>query len=323
MDEKNTTKTIFAPVSVATSEVKDRAEKAEKARKNGEIAVSGLMTGYHGLDSILHGIEPGALVIVGADTGVGKSALAINLMLNISENTGVLYASLEMPRELVARRMLTAWSGVQGSLIKDGNLSDQDWQRLSAAIGVANKRDIWIAASASIKPSQIEEGIKAAIEETGYVPGLIICDYLQLMQADGIRSNATREREVATISHALKDLALKYNTVVVALSQLSRPEHKDKERQGVPTLFNLRESGALAHDADVVLMLWQEEESEGTKKSNGYEPLTVTVVKNRTGEAGRSAWLKYTKSTQKLANFPRTKEELEDEKNGGNTDEKK
>ena len=254
--------------------------------------VTGVPTGFIDLDKITAGLHNSDLVLVAARPAMGKSAFALNIATNaaIQANTGVAIFSLEMSKEQMANRILGSVAMVDGNSIRTGRIADDDWIKLATASGELSQTGIVIDDTPGISVMEIRAKCRKLKMEKNI--GLVIIDYLQLVQASS--RAGSREQEIAEISRSLKILAKEINVPVIALSQLSRaPEQRPDHR---PMLSDLRESGSIEQDADIVMFLYRDDYyNPDTEKKNIAE---VIIAKHRAGSTGtvELAWLgNYTK----------------------------
>ena len=254
--------------------------------------VTGVPTGFIDLDRITAGLHNSDLVLVAARPAMGKSAFALNIATNaaIEANKGVAIFSLEMSKEQMANRILGSVAMVDGNSIRTGRIADDDWIKLATASGELSQTGIVIDDTPGISVMEIRAKCRKLKMEKDI--GLVIIDYLQLVQASS--RAGSREQEIAEISRSLKILAKEINVPVIALSQLSRaPEQRPDHR---PMLSDLRESGSIEQDADIVMFLYRDDYyNPDTDKKNIAE---VIIAKHRAGSTGtvELAWLgNYTK----------------------------
>ncbi len=242
--------------------------------------VTGLTTGFRDLNKKINGFQKSDLLLVAARPAMGKTAFALNLVQNASlkGDASVAVFSLEMSKEQLVQRMLSAQSNVELKKIKTGKLGANDWPRIIEAMAVLSEAKIHIDDTPGIKISELRSKCRKLKIEKGL--DLVLIDYLQLMEGEG--NNESRQQEIAKISRSLKILAKELNCPVVALSQLSRaPEQRADHR---PMLSDLRESGSIEQDADIVMFLYRDEYyNPDTERKNIGE---VIVSKNRHGETG-------------------------------------
>ena len=231
--------------------VKDGFERLEKIFSEGR-RITGLATGYSGLDNETAGLQPSELVIVAARPSMGKTALALNIAENVAlrQRQPVAVFSLEMSKESLLLRLLASQARVDAHKFRTGHMNRDDWGRVTASLKELGDAPIWIDDSAS--STVLEMGAKARRLKRDRGLSLVIVDYLQLVAPTAIRRNANRQEEVSGISRALKALAKELRVPVVVLSQLTRAPEREERK---PQLSDLRESGAIEQDADVVLFI--------------------------------------------------------------------
>ena len=257
----------------------------EASRKN--TRVTGIPTGFIDLDNMLTGLHGGELIIVGARPSMGKTSFGMNVIGHAATMAGKTTAvfSLEMPKDQLAMRLLCADARVDMQAVRHGSLRDDDWVSLSSALGPLAASNIYIDDTSGITPSQLRSRCRRLKMEHGL--DLIMVDYLQLMSADGHVEN--RQNEVSEISRNLKSIAKELNVPLVALAQLSRAGAQRSDKR--PILSDLRDSGAIEQDADVIMFLHREEYYDpNTEDKNIAE---VIVAKQRNGPLGtiKLAWL--------------------------------
>ena len=245
-----------------------------------DSAIPGLSTGLMDLDKKINGLNKSDLVLIAARPAMGKSAFALNIGLNVAKkyNTTVALFSLEMSREQLAMRLLASESFVELQKLATGKLSEEEWTKLCMASAALSQTDIRIDDNPSITVAEMNAKLRR-VENLG----LVIIDYLQLMQGSGYGKNdGNRVNIVSDISRSLKIMAKELNVPVVCLSQLSRgPEGRTDKR---PMLSDLRESGAIEQDADEVLFLYRDEYYNENTEEKGVAECIVS--KNRHGEVG-------------------------------------
>jgi replicative DNA helicase len=246
-------------------------------------SVRGIPTGYKDLDNILAGLQPSDLFILAARPSMGKTALALNIAHNIalSTNMPTLIFSLEMSKEQLVDRMLSMESGVDAWALRTGNLSDSDFEKISHAMGALGEAPIYIDDTPGITVSELRT--KARREAHKRELGIIIVDYLQLMSGGGkFGGEGNRVQEISEISRGLKSVARELNVPVVALSQLSRSVESRSPQ--IPQLADLRESGSIEQDADVVAFIYREEYyNPDTERKNITD---IFIKKHRNGPTG-------------------------------------
>ncbi len=257
----------------------DRIE--ELHRDKGKLR--GVKTGYRDLDNLTAGLQKSDLLILAARPAMGKSTFALNLAYNIAsrEKQSVLVFSLEMSKEQLVDRMLAEAAGVDAWNIRTGNLSDDDFEKLSTAMGEMAEAPIFIDDTPGL--SVLEMRTKARREAHNQPLGLIIVDYLQLMSGSSRHSGDNRVQEVSEISRGLKLIARELNVPVVALSQLSRSV--ESRNPQIPQLSDLRESGSIEQDADIVMFLYREDYYN--PETDRQHITDLIIAKHRNGPTGR------------------------------------
>lgn len=256
--------------------LKDVKKKAEVKRSHGDV--TGLNTGFGGLNYLTSGFQSEELIVLAARPSVGKSALAMNLAVQIAKNNKdsqacVAVFSLEMSNEQLASRMLSYESLVDNRLIRNGNLTSNDWQDINAASQVLESLNIFFDDTAGIRVADLRAKCRKLKQDNRL--DFVVIDYLQLIQeSSGSRGN--RQENVAEISRGLKIMARELSVPVLALSQLSRNVEREKRS---PVLADLRESGAIEQDADIVMFMHEPEE--------GTDNIEILIAKNRQGATGR------------------------------------
>ena len=257
--------------------------------------ISGITTGFADLDRQTSGLHNSDLIIVAARPAMGKSAFAINIATNaaLKDNVPVAIFNLEMSKEQVVNRILCSEAMVDSNKVRTGQIEDNDWMKLASASGVLSEAPIYIDDTPGISIMEIRAKCRKLKMEKNI--GLIVIDYLQLIQGSSNKRNASREQEISEISRSLKILAKELDVPVIALSQLSRAaeQRKDDHR---PMLSDLRESGAIEQDADIVMFIYREDYyNPETENKNVAE---IILAKHRGGSTGtvNLAWLaNYTK----------------------------
>ncbi len=269
----------FIPIKSVLSESFDRIDKHHKEKG----ALRGVSTGFVGLDNILAGLQPSDLIILAARPSIGKTSLALNMAAHaaIKENVPVGIFSLEMSKEQLVDRLLCLEAKVDSWKLRTGKLSDEDFPKIGYAMGVLSEAPIFIDDSVNSNVMDIRTKARRLQSEHGL--GMIILDYLQLMEGRG-GSQSSRVQEISEVSRSLKGLARELNVPVIALSQLSRAvEQRDSK---IPQLSDLRESGSIEQDADVVMFIYREEiYKPDTDKKMIAE---VFIKKHRNGPTGKA-----------------------------------
>jgi replicative DNA helicase len=242
----------------------------------------GLATGFTDFDRKTGGLRGGDLVIVAGRPSMGKTTLAINMAENVALDPGVkgsvLIFSMEMPSEQLMTRMLSSVGGVPMHDIRSGRISDQDWVRITSATSQLAEARIYIDESPGLTPTELRARARRVKREHGL--DFVVVDYLQLMQVHGTKEN--RATEISEISRGLKALAKELNVPVVALSQLNRSVEQRESKK--PVMSDLRESGAIEQDADMILFIYREEVYD--KNTNRKGEADIDLAKHRNGETG-------------------------------------
>jgi replicative DNA helicase len=257
---------------------------------------TGVTSGFRDLDQMTSGFQPSDLIIVAARPSVGKSAFTLNIARNAAVNGGskVVFFSLEMSAEQLALRLLASEAAVDGHKLRTGQLQDQDWQRLSTGLATLAESQIFIDDTPNCPLQEIRAKSRRIAQEHGL--DLIIIDYLQLMSVPSKPGSQTnRQQEISEISRSLKALARELKVPIIALSQLSRSVEQRQDKR--PMLSDLRESGAIEQDADLVAFLYRDDyyDPESEKKNI----VEVIVGKHRNGPIG-SIDLYFMKDIQKM-----------------------
>lgn len=255
-------------------------ETIERAHEHKQL-ITGVPSGFADLDELTAGFQPGDLVIVAARPSVGKTALALNIAQHVGTKTGrtVGIFSLEMSKEQLFLRMLTSEARIDSHRLRTGFLVESDWGRLSHALGTLSEARIFIDDTPGIGALEMRAKTRRLMAEHGL--DLLVVDYIQLMQGRGRFENRTLE--LASISRSLKGLAKELNVPVIVISQLSRaPESRSDHR---PLLSDLRESGALEQDADVVILLFRADQYPDSKPED-ENVAELNVAKQRNGPTG-------------------------------------
>jgi len=261
-------------------------ERIEALQRGGKT-VTGVASGFNDLDELTAGFQPADLVIVAARPSMGKTAFTLNIAQHaaIEHNVPVAFFSLEMSKESLVQRMLTSEARVDAQRLRKGMVRDDDFPRLARAAGILSSAPIWIDDSPGMSLLEMRSKARRLRADAGV--GLVVVDYLQLMQ--GPAHSESRQQEVSQISRGLKALAKELNVPVIALSQLSRaPEQRTGDNKR-PQLSDLRESGAIEQDADLIMFLYRQEFYDGPvdKDGNSLEGKAEVIVgKQRNGPTG-------------------------------------
>lgn len=277
-----------------TSEFRSGSEVLQSVLENirkmadNHSSITGVATGFTDLDRVTHGFQRNDLIILAARPSMGKTAFALNLAMNIAQiqrDEAVAIFSLEMPAEQLISRILSAKSLVQGSNIRTGMLNSNEWNQINEAVTELKKAKLFIDDTPGVRVSDIFSKCRQLKSEHGL--SCVVIDYIQLITGSG-KNRENRQQEVSEISRNLKALARELKVPVIALSQLSRSVESREDKR--PMMSDLRESGALEQDADLIMMLYRhnyylkaEEKEEARLKNGGYEVVEVNIAKHRNG----------------------------------------
>lgn len=244
-------------------------------------AITGLPTGFSEFDQMTSGLQPSDLIIVAGRPSTGKTAFCMNIAENaaIQADQPVAIFSMEMPGEQLAMRMISSLSMVELQKIRTGALTDADWPRITSAVALISERKIFIDDSPSLSPTEVRARARRLKREHGL--GLIVLDYLQLMQIHG-GTGENRTAEISEISRSLKSLAKELNVPLVALSQLNRSLEQRTDKR--PVMSDLRESGAIEQDADVIVFIYRDEVYNPESPDKGTAE--ILIRKQRNGPIG-------------------------------------
>lgn len=321
---------------VEDNETNDLVESAEKelfavtkARKSGEFRtsrdvlktainqletlaknnsdVTGIATGFYDFDKLTSGLHPNELIIIAARPAMGKTAFALNLAVNaaISSNKSVAIFNLEMGAEQLMFRMLSAASSVEGNKLKTGKLSHEDWKKINEATSELGDAPIFIEDTPGITIGEIRAKCRR-LQSTGNL-GLIVIDYLQLISGGPGYGN-NRQQEVSDISRSLKTMAMELGVPVIALAQLSRNvEGRENKR---PIMSDLRESGSIEQDADIVAFLYRDDYyTKQVDNPDGVSISELIIGKHRNGATGTIELL-FEKNISNFRNYVKNAEEV-------------
>ncbi|MDY5576067.1 MAG: replicative DNA helicase [Lachnospiraceae bacterium] len=268
----------FVPIRQVVINALERIEAASK--QNGSI--TGVSTGFIDLDYQTSGMQPSDLILIAARPSMGKTAFVLNMAQHMAfrDNVTTAIFSLEMSKEQLVNRLFSLESKVDAQVLRNGRLEDSDWERLIESAEIIGNSNLIIDDTPSISITELRSKCRKYKMEMNL--GVIIIDYLQLMSGSGGKSSVSRQQEVSDISRSLKALARELNVPVIALSQLSRAvEQRDDKR---PMLSDLRESGAIEQDADVVMFIYRDDYyNKESEKKNIAE---IIVAKQRNGPVG-------------------------------------
>ncbi|NOU95612.1 replicative DNA helicase [Paenibacillus sp. LMG 31456] len=267
-----------------------------------EGGVTGITSGFPDLDKMTSGFQPSDLIIVAARPSVGKTAFALNVAQSAGKTCGepVAVFSLEMGAKQLVQRMVSAEGNVDASRIRTGYLEQDDWEKVTMAMGALSDANIFIDDSPSITVNEIRAKCRKLKKEKGL--GMILIDYLQLISGNGRKEN--RQQEVSEISRTLKQIARELDVPVIALSQLSRGVEQRQDKR--PMMSDIRESGSIEQDADIVAFLYRDDYyDKETEKKNIIE---IIIAKQRNGPVG-TVELAFLKNFNKFVTLDRTHQE--------------
>lgn len=303
----DTEKTIFnivqkknseelTPINRVVMNALSTIEKASKTKGN----VTGIPTGFIDLDYMTAGMHPSDLVLIAARPAMGKTAFVLNIAQHVAfkQDKSVVIFSLEMSKEQLINRMFSLESGVNASNLRTGQLNDQEWERLIESAGVISKSKLLIDDTPGITVRELQSKCRKLKMENDL--SMIIIDYLQLMSGSG--KSESRQNEISEISRALKGLARELNVPVLALSQLSRAVEQRPDHR--PMLSDLRESGAIEQDADIVMFIYRDDYYHPDTDRKGISE--IIVAKQRSGSIG-TVELVWLAELTKFANLDRHK----------------
>ena len=285
----------YTPIKQVVLNALDVIEKASKTKGT----VTGIPTGFIDLDYKLSGLQRSDLILIAARPSMGKTAFVLNIAQHVAfrQNLAVAIFSLEMSKEQLVNRLFSLESHVDAQILRTGNLSDTDWEKLIEGAGTIGNSRMIIDDTSGISIAEMRSKCRKYKLELGL--DLIIIDYLQLMTGSGSRKNESRQQEISEISRSLKGLARELNVPVIALSQLSRAVEQRTDKR--PMLSDLRESGAIEQDADVVMFIYRDDYyNPDTEDKNIAE---IIIAKQRNGPIGtvRLAWMpQYTRFGNEL-----------------------
>lgn len=273
-------------------------ERLGKLQEGNDEELHGVDTGFTELDRYVGGFGKGNLIIVGARPGIGKTSFCLNLGTNIAKKTkkAVCFFSLEMSSEELVSRVISSEAMVLSERLRNGKLDKDDWSNIATACSVLSETDIYIDDTSNIGLT----AMKAKLRRIKNL-GLVVVDYLQLMESETKRKDGSRVNEIGDISRGLKLLAKELGVPVIVCSQLSRSSEKEKDKRK-PMLSDLRDSGSIEQDADMVIFLSRDFYGEDPEKANLVD---VTLAKNRHGSSGtvQMSWLGQYYKFSTLANI--------------------
>ena len=271
----------FVPIHEILRRAQAKLEELAKTKK----LITGLETGFYDFDKITTGFQPGELIILAARPGMGKTALALNMATYAARTTekAVAIFNLEMPAEQLVNRIISAQGGIDAYKLQTGQMQEKDWKRYNEAMSELSETNLYIEDNSGVTVSEI----KAKCRRLANMPkglGLVVIDYLQLVTT-GNKRIESRQVEVSEISRSLKTMALELGVPVMALSQLSRSA--EKRESNMPMLADLRESGSIEQDADMVLFINRKDYYEAKKNQREkIVPAELVIAKHRKGSLG-------------------------------------
>jgi replicative DNA helicase len=272
----------FVNIQTLLPQVADRIDFLYQRENQG--SVTGVPTGFDDLDEKTSGFQPGDLIIVAGRPSMGKTAFSLNIAENVALDTkkAVAVFSMEMGATQLATRMIGSVGRLDQHRMRNGNLEDEDWARLTTALGKLNDAPIFIDEGAGLSSFDVRARARRLHRQTGGL-GLIVVDYLQLMAGTSGRASENRATEISEISRSLKSLAKELEVPVVALSQLNRSVEQRPDKR--PVMSDLRESGAIEQDADLILFIYRDEVYNPDSEDKGTAE--IIIAKQRNGPIGR------------------------------------
>lgn len=245
--------------------------------------ITGVASGFNDLDELTSGFQSGDLVIVAGRPSMGKTTFAMNIAEHviIQSKKAVLVFSMEMPGESLALRMMSSLGHIDQHRMRTGKLQEEDWPRLTSAVSLLSEAPLYIDDAPALSPTDLRARARRLVKSINKELGLIIIDYIQLMQIPGFRENRTAE--ITEISRALKALSKELNVPVIALSQLNRSLEQRGDRR--PVMSDLRESGAIEQDADIILFIYRDEVYHEDSPDKGIAE--ILIAKHRNGPIGK------------------------------------
>jgi replicative DNA helicase len=245
-------------------------------------SLSGVSSGYKDLDKMTAGLQKGDLIVLAGRPSMGKTALAMNIAESVAmnEKKNVVVFSLEMPSEALVMRLLASLGRVNQSKLRTGDMDEKEWANLTSAMQMLSESSLYIDDTPGITPGQMRAKLRRIARAEGDI-GLVVVDYLQLMRAPEYRDNRTLE--ISEISRMLKTIAKEFMTPVIALSQLNRSLEQRQDKR--PVMSDLRESGAIEQDADVIAFIYRDEVYNEASEAKGLAELIIS--KQRNGPIGK------------------------------------
>jgi len=300
ISEKGARRGGFEPIHALLTKAVDRIDTLFRSQS----AITGVPTGFSDLDDMTSGLQGSDLIIIAGRPSMGKTTLAMNIAENaaVGQKLKVAVFSMEMPGTQLAMRMMASLGRIDSHRIRSGKLDDDDWPRLTSSVSLLNEAPIFIDDTPAITPLELRARARRMKREHGL--DLIIVDYLQLMQSTD--TNENRATEISNITRALKGLAKELNVPLIAMSQLNRSLESRTDKR--PVMSDLRESGAIEQDADVILFIYRDEVYNEDSSDKGVAE--IIIGKQRNGPTGKVLLTflgKYTKfENYTSADFERT-----------------
>ncbi|OGI45655.1 MAG: replicative DNA helicase [Candidatus Muproteobacteria bacterium RBG_16_65_34] len=267
----------FQPINRLLSQAVDRIDALYRS----ESSITGVPTGFTDLDEMTSGLQAADLIIIAGRPSMGKTSLAMNIAENaaVGHKAPVAVFSMEMPGTQLAMRMMASLGRINAHRVRTGKLDDEDWPRLTSAVSLLNEAPIYIDDTPGLSPLELRARARRIKREHGL--GLILVDYLQLMQSPDA-ANENRATEISGITRALKNLAKELNVPLIAMSQLNRSVESRNDKR--PLMADLRESGAIEQDADVILFIYRDEVYNKESADKGVAE--IIIGKQRNGPTG-------------------------------------
>jgi replicative DNA helicase len=259
--------------------------KGVEKRMENKGNISGVATGYTDLDNLTSGLQPGELIVLAGRPSMGKTALALNIAENVAidQKLPVAIFSMEMSSEQLTTRLIGSVGKVDAKKLRSGqDLDDDDWEKLTDSLGQLNDAPIFIDQGGALNSYELRARARRLQRQEGQL-GLIVIDYIQLMSAAGGKQSENRATEVSEISRSLKSLAKELNVAIVALSQLNRSLESRPDKR--PMMSDLRESGAIEQDADVILFIYRDDQYNEDSPDKGLAEIIIS--KQRNGPTGK------------------------------------
>ena len=251
----------------------------ELYQRDNQNGVTGISTGFEDLDNFTSGFQPGDLIIVAGRPSMGKTAFSINIAENIALGSKLPIAifSMEMGSAQLVTRMIGSIGRLDQQRMRNGSLEDEDWVRLTTAVGKLNDAPIYIDEGAGLSAFELRARARRLQRQSGQL-GLIVVDYIQLMASSSDKANENRATEISEISRSLKSLAKELNVPIVALSQLNRSVEQRQDKR--PVMSDLRESGAIEQDADLILFIYRDEVYNKDSEQKGTAEIIISKQRN-------------------------------------------